>query len=59
MHDLEFVANFECLWCWILVEASSVHEWLVADSQNCFQHVELKFPIKIGAEINVFGLELD
>ena len=59
MHDLEIGATFECLWCWIFVEALLVHEWLVADSQICFQHIELEFPIKIGAEINVFGLELN
>ena len=59
MHDLDFVANFEGLRCWILVEASSVHGWLMADSKICFQHVELKFPTKIGGEINVFGLELN
>ena len=59
MHELEFVANFECLWYCILVEASLVHEWLVADSRNYFQYVELEFLIIIGAKINVFGLELN
>ena len=59
MHDLEFVANFECLWCYILVEALSVHEWLVADSQNFFQYVELEFLIRIDAKINVFELKLN